>query len=446
MNVVGIAQPDVTLTLDLDGVIRDVTVSNTLSRQDVSAWIGRPWTETVADTGDRKVRRMVEDAVRRQVSAFRQVTQRFPSGLELLMEYTTIRLGDDGGLIAVGKSLQAVTELQSRLLSAQQEMEREFWKLRELETRYRLLFDNSSEAVVLLRAANLRVLEANPAAVRALGLAPERQQGITGRDFLQEIAARERDLFQSMLRNVRDHGKAPGMMVHLGRDAEPWLVRASLMTAETGLMFLVQLAPVAVTQTTSAPEAPAVSVEAILDRGPEGLAVLDASGIVIQANAAFRRQMGLREGELPEGRPITAWLQWTVSAPDPASQRRSAMATVLNPAGTASVEVIHVGPGDAEGGLSVVLVRVAPRPDLTSADPLCQGMNDIVDQVGHRPLTEIVNEGARRLEVHCLRTALESASGDPASAAGRLGLSIEDFRARLARLNSGGGTGSGRNT
>jgi transcriptional regulator PpsR len=157
MNVVGIAQPDVTITLDLDGVIRDVTVSNTLSRQDVSAWIGRPWTETVADTGDRKVRRMVEDAVRRQVSAFRQVTQRFPSGLELLMEYTTIRLGEHGGLIAVGKSLQAVTELQSRLLSAQQEMEREFWKLRELETRYRLLFDNSSSSAPPTCASSKRI-------------------------------------------------------------------------------------------------------------------------------------------------------------------------------------------------------------------------------------------------------------------------------------------------
>lgn len=446
MNVVGIAQPDVTITLDLDGVIRDVTVSNTLSRQDVSAWIGRPWTETVADTGDRKVRRMVEDAVRRQVSAFRQVTQRFPSGLELLMEYTTIRLGEHGGLIAVGKSLQAVTELQSRLLSAQQEMEREFWKLRELETRYRLLFDNSSEAVVLLRAANLRILEANPAAVRALGLSPERQQGIAGRDFLNEVAGRERDLFQSMLRNVRDHGKAPGMMVHLGRDAEPWLIRASLMTAETGLMFLVQLAPVAVTHTAPAPEAPAVSIEAILDQGPEGLAVLDGSGIVIQANTAFRRLMGLRDDELPEGRPITAWLQWTGEAPDPASQRRSAMATVLNPVGVASVEVIHVGPGDAERGLAVVIVRAVPRPEAAASDPLCEGMASIVGQVGHRPLTELVSEGARRLEVHCLRAALQSAAGDSGSAAGRLGLSVEEFRARLARLDSAGDTSSGGNT
>lgn len=445
MNVVGIAQPDVTITLDLDGVIRDVTVSNTLSRQDVSAWIGRPWTETVADTGDRKVRRMVEDAVRRQVSAFRQVTQRFPSGLELLMEYTTIRLGEHGGLIAVGKSLQAVTELQSRLLSAQQEMEREFWKLRELETRYRLLFDNSSEAVILLRAANLRILEANPAAVRAIGLSPERQQGIAGRDFLQEVASRERELFQSMLRNVRDQGKAPGMMVHLGRDAEPWLIRASLMTAETGLMFLVQLAPVAVTHTASAPEAPAVSIEAILDQGPEGLAVLDAGGIVIQANTAFRRLMGLRDGELPEGRPITAWLQWTGAAPDPASQRRSALATILNPVGTAAVEVLHVGPGDSAGGLSVVLVRAAPRPEVTAVDPLCQGLTDIIEQVGQRPLTEIVTEGARRLEVHCLRTALRSAAGDPGSAAGRLGLSVEEFRARLARLDTAGDKGSGGN-
>jgi DNA-binding NtrC family response regulator len=73
-------------------------------------------------------------------------------------------------------------------------------------------------------------------------------------------------------------------------------------------------------------------------------------------------------------------------------------------------------------------------------------MTHIVGQVGHRPLTELMNEAARRLEVHCLRAALQSAAGDPGSAAGRLGLSVEEFRARLARLDTAGDTGSGGNT
>ena len=39
------------------------------------------------------------------------------------------------------------------------------------KTRYRLIFNGSSEAVLMLKAANLRIVEANPAAIGALGLA-----------------------------------------------------------------------------------------------------------------------------------------------------------------------------------------------------------------------------------------------------------------------------------
>ena len=55
--------------------------------------------------------------------------------------YTTVLLGGHAGLLAIGKSLQAVAELQSRLITAQQTMERDYWKLRDVETKYRLLFD-----------------------------------------------------------------------------------------------------------------------------------------------------------------------------------------------------------------------------------------------------------------------------------------------------------------
>lgn len=244
MNVVSIARPDVTLRLDLDGVIQDVSVSNTLSNEDVSTWVGHRWVDTVSDDAGTKVRRMVEDAVSRNVSAFRQVTQRFPSGLELLIEYTTVRLGDGAGLIAVGKSLQAVSELQSKLLSAQQEMEREYWKIRELESRYRLLFDNSSEAFVLIRAATMEVVEANPSARRELGLPPDRGQGAHGGpDFLEQVAASERDQFVAMLRRVSEIGKAPGILAHLGRNRDPWLVRASLTSSGRGMLYLLQLTP-----------------------------------------------------------------------------------------------------------------------------------------------------------------------------------------------------------
>src|SRR3954469_19087989 len=73
-----IAQPDVTLLLDLDGVIQGVTLSNEISNEAVEEWRGPPWFETVADMGGSKVLRMVEDARESGVSAYRQVNQRFP--------------------------------------------------------------------------------------------------------------------------------------------------------------------------------------------------------------------------------------------------------------------------------------------------------------------------------------------------------------------------------
>jgi hypothetical protein len=123
MTRVNIAQPDVTLTLDLDGVIRGATLSDAIPGEQVQAWLGRPWSDTVGTVGVDRVRSMVKDARTAGVSAFHQLTQRFPSGLELPMEYTTVRLGGQAGLIAVGKNLQAVAELQSRRLAAPQARE-----------------------------------------------------------------------------------------------------------------------------------------------------------------------------------------------------------------------------------------------------------------------------------------------------------------------------------
>jgi PAS domain-containing protein len=134
------AQPDITLVLDLNAVITDVRLSNAVAGEAVGDWVGRAWSDTVADAGGEKVRRMVSDARRDGVSAFRQVNQLFPSGLELPVEYTIVRVDGRRGLTAVGKSLQGVSDLQRRLIAAQNAMEQDYWKLREVETRYRLLF------------------------------------------------------------------------------------------------------------------------------------------------------------------------------------------------------------------------------------------------------------------------------------------------------------------
>src|SRR4051812_40445688 len=233
-------QPDITLLLDMEGVIREATLSPSMSNESVDGWLGRSWVEVAGEMGSDKVKRMVDDARVSGISAFRQINQRFPSGLEIPMEYTTVLLGGRAGMLAIGKNLQAVAELQSRLITAQQTMERDYWKLREIETRYRLVFDASDEAVLIVSTANLRIVEANRAAVEALSSSRRRNEDLAGRELLPDVAVEDREAVREMLARVRDRGKALSILVHIGTEARPFMLRGSLIAAESGHAFMLQ--------------------------------------------------------------------------------------------------------------------------------------------------------------------------------------------------------------
>ena len=300
MSGAGLAQPDITLHVDEHGVIRDASVSDGISGEAVASLVGRPWGETVSGGGDEKVRQMLDDARVRGVSLFSRVLQRFPSGRELPIEYTTVRVpGEHGGIIALGRNMQAVAELQSRLLAAQQASEREYWKLRDIETRYRLLFDASNEAVLMVDADDLRIVEANPTAIRLLGVAP-------GWDLSSAIPAREREGFLGMLQRVREHGRAPGLVLHMGAAMAAWAVRASLMPSEPSPRYLLHVAPAGGAAAQSPTEE--LPLDDLIDRLPDGFVIANSDGTILRANQAFLDLAQVGTLNAVRGEKLGRWL------------------------------------------------------------------------------------------------------------------------------------------
>ena len=102
--------------LDEQGRIQEAFLSNAVSAEESGVWRGRSWVDTVDDISSKKVLRMVGDAVATGVSAFRQVNQHFPSGTELPMEYTVVRLGGEGGLMAIGRNPGAFGKIFTTML------------------------------------------------------------------------------------------------------------------------------------------------------------------------------------------------------------------------------------------------------------------------------------------------------------------------------------------
>jgi transcriptional regulator PpsR len=439
MTRVNIAQPDITLMLDDDGVIRDAALSNAMEAEGFADWLGRPWAETVGEVGGDRVRRMLDDARRNGVSAFRQVTQRFPSGLEVPVEYTTVRLGGAAGLIAVGKNLQAVAELQSRLIAAQQAREQDYWKLREIETRSRLLFDASSEAVLTVRADTLRIVEANPAAIRSLGLAP-------GWDFLAEVAPRDQDSLQGLLQRARKHGRVPGILIHIGAEQTPWVVRASMMTAEPGLVYLLQLGEVGRAMPPP-PPGNGIPLDELVDRLPDAFIVVDPQGVIRRANQAFLNLVQVTTEASVVGERLGRWMSQPGAAAgvlyaqlqQHGSVRLFATSMTGDLGAEADVEIS--ASGLAEGGsqfMAMVIRDVSRRlPMHDVQDQLRAALGAVAERIGKTPLPIMVRDTAEVVERHCIETALRLAKGKRTAAAELLGLSRQSLYAKLERYNIG---------
>lgn len=435
MTRVAISQPDVTLVLDWDGVIRDASVSSSIAKDGLQGWVGRHWTDTVGDVAGDQVRRMVEDARERGVSAFLQVTQRFPSGIEVPIEYTTVGLGGRAGLIAVGKSLQAVQELQTRLVAAQQAREQDYWKLREIETRSRLLFDASSEAVLIISAGDLRVVEANPVAIRELGLAP-------GWDFAREVASRDRASFRELLARARENGRTPGVLMHIGAADAPWLLRVTLMAREPELVFLIQLAPGTPEPGRGLPRAVPPRTDELLEGLPDAFVVVDLDGRVRRANRAFLDATQCATEAAALGESLARW--FAAPGRDAAVLMRTLrehgevrlfQTTLTGNLGTEMDVEISATASSAGGPLAMgLLVRDIRRR--TAADSTCDirgELSEVLREMGRLPLPVLVRNTSAVVERARIEQALRAANGNRTAAADALGLSRQSLYAKLER-------------
>jgi transcriptional regulator PpsR len=441
MTALNLVQPDITLLLDKKGVIKDVTLSDRIAEPGVEAWIGQRWETTVGDVGGSKVRSMIEQALEQGVSAFRQVNQHFPSGAELPIEFTTVRLGGNAGICAIGKNLQTVAELQSRLVAAQQAIERDYWKLREIETRYRMLFDASAEAVVVVELAGLTIVEANPVASRVLGVLP------ADRKVLSLLPASERQAVQTMLERLREQGRAPGVLVHPGDQDAPWMLRGSLMNANNRPAFLLQLSPVGAPHPAIEP-LDALDLEALFDGLPDGFLVIDGQGAVVRANQAFLDLVQVASKNQVIGERLGRWLG------RPGADLNVLLANVRQHGfvrlfGTriqsefGTETDVEISAGNRLGGdqpyVALLIRDVGSRiPEARRSNAPLAALNGVAKPIGSASLRELVNETVGAIEQHYIEGALDLTRGNRKAAAELLGLSRQGLYAKLSRYGLDG--------
>ncbi len=441
------AASDVALVIDSKGVICDIAFgSEDLSGEGYASWLNRPWIDTVTVESRGKIESLLAQALADQPPRWRQVNHPSPSGsADVPIVYSAVRVGSTGRVIAVGRDLRNVAALQQRLVDAQQALERDYWRLRHAETRYRLLFEMASEAILILDAATLKVAEANPAAAAVIG---EPSRRLVGRVFPHGFDEDSTQSLESMLATVRAAGKADGVAARLVTGTSSYLVSASMFRQDSSTQILVRLTP----QGLGGDRSPAAEVRSrvleVVENSPDGLVVTDPDGKIVSANRAFIELAQLANEEQARGETLDRWFgrpgvdMSVLSANLKRHGSVRLFATTLRGefGATAEVEISAVSVLEAETPcMGFVIRNVGQRVsgEVRGGRELPRSVEQLTELVGRVSMKELVREATDVIERLCIQAALEVTGDNRASAAEMLGLSRQSLYVKLRRYGLG---------
>lgn len=433
------AAADVTLVMDGGGVIRDVA----FGAEDLAtatggrrAWLDRALIDAATEESRGKVTEMLAESAARGASRWRHVNLRVGETGNLPLLLTAARgAPKTERTLVFGRDLRQLASLQQRLVEAQQAMEREYARLRQAETRYRLLFQMSAEPVLVLDAQTLRIVEANLAADRLFGAEPS---------FLAAFSDADRARVSALFESVRGAGQSEERRVTLAGSGRPALLSASLLRQERGSLFLVRLSfPAAdIPASTSAQARLADFVEST----PDAFVLADSDGRILTANPAFLDLAQLPNEGAARGEPMARWLGRQAVEMDVLLAQvrgkgpvRLFRTVVRGEHGTeAEVEVSATPVTDGNRNCFGFTIRdVGPRPAPPDAPNLPAAAGQLTELVGRVPLKELVREATDVIEKLAIEAALELTKDNRASAAEMLGLSRQSLYVKLRRYGIG---------
>lgn len=438
------AATDVALVVDKEGVVRDVAFNKeelALELDGQGRWLGSKLIDIVTPDTQPKIRELLLDATVRAASHWRQVNHPSPGGDDVPVLYSAIDFGRGDRFLIVGRDLRQLATMQQRLINAQQSMERDYIRLRHAETRYRLLFQVSSEAVMIVDANNELIVDANPATLALFDSSAPQTLNAPVASFFDPA---DQPAVLTLLADVRSTGRDSRARVRLanaGRDCD---LSASLFRQENASLFLVRLASHSAVQETGAAKAVSLLLK-YFESAADALVITQFDGRVVRTNLAFIEMAQLGSAEQARGEMLDRWLGRTgvdLSVALANLRQNGAIrlfATVLRGeyGAVAEVEVSAVAVHDTDDkpcfGFAIRNVEKRLTTASTSKRELPRSVAQLTELIGRVPLRDLVRETTDVIEKLSIEAALELTGDNRASAADMLGLSRQSLYVKLRR-------------
>lgn len=360
---------------------------------------------------------------------------------EFPVRYSFHRIGPDGAILMLGRDLRPVAEMQQQLVKAQLALERDYETQREYDTRFRVLMESTSEAIVFVSMKTGEMAEANPAAAAMLGRARE---ALIGSPFSGCFEGRKRgDLIDGLATkamadgggfiksDLRSNGQTVNIMPTLFRAAGERVLLCRMAYADESQVKADDLTR---------------NMHDLYVSGPEAIVFATDGGEVLSANEAFLDLIDVAHDINVRGRSLSDYLQRgsvdlkvMIENASRAGRMRMYSTKVAGEYGSPraveiSVTRLHAGPH----AVFAFVLRDANHADTgrNVANPASdESMRSVVELVGSATLKDIVAETTNVVEKMCIETAVELTMNNRVAAAEMLGLSRQSLYVKLRKFD-----------
>jgi transcriptional regulator PpsR len=443
------AAADVAVILDEDGIIRDRAFQSealALEFADQDHWVGKPWRDTVTVESRSKIDEMLHDVHDRSARNGRQVNYQAVRGNDIPILFSVLPVGNTKQAIAFGRDLRAFATLQQRVVDVQQSFERDYARMRHIETRYRILFQMTPEPVLIVEVGSQKIIEANPAARQLPGPQLTGSKGkIIGLTLNHLVDKESLPALEAMLAGIRTNGRADDILLRLaGGDVEMLATAFSFRQGNSKLLLLRLTHPAPAADQTRLLTDSREKMLKLVERVPDGFVVTNHDGTIIAANEAFLEMAQLRNEAQAQGQPLDRWLgRPGVDIGVLLNNLRQfgsvrLFSTGLHDEFGAETEVeVSAGAvmngGEACYGFAIRGINRRVSSDVAAPRAFPKSLEQIIELIGRVSLKDLVREATDVIERLSIEAALSMTGDNRASAAEILGVSRQSLYVKMRR-------------
>lgn len=356
------------------------------------------------------------------------------------VRYSLHRIGPDGAVLMLGRDLRPVAEMQQQLVKAQVALEQDYEIQRENDTRFRVLMNASTEAMVFVSTKTGQVTEANNAAASLL---EQPRDVLVGSRFADAFQSRKAgdilgELTTEAIADVQSPVTAMLTKSHSALSIVPTLFRAA---GERTLLCRI------VSQATQKeqPSNLAVNLRSLYQSSTDAIVFATDNGDILSANDGFLNLIDTAHDISVRGMNLADYLQRgsvdvkvMIENANRSGRMRMYATRIAGDYGSPRPVEISITRLAADSAtIFAFVMRESGSGDATreaTATTAEDTMQSVRELVGQATLKDIVAETTNVVEKMCIETAVALTMNNRVAAAEMLGLSRQSLYVKLRKF------------